>query len=44
MVVSGIKWQKVGDFMFMGEYNYTIDEKGRLTIPAKLRDGLGTNF
>ena len=30
--------------MFMGEYNYTIDEKGRLTIPAKLRDGLGTNF
>ena len=42
--MSGTKWQKVGDFMFMGEYNYTIDEKGRLTIPAKLRDGLGTNF
>ena len=30
--------------MFMGEYNYTIDDKGRITIPAKFREELGTNF
>ena len=37
-------WRKVGDFMFLGEYHYSIDEKGRLTIPAKLRYELGENF
>ena len=30
--------------MFMGEYNHTVDEKGRLIIPSKLRDGLGSEF
>lgn len=30
--------------MFMGEYNHTIDTKGRLIIPAKFRDGLGEEF
>lgn len=30
--------------MFMGEYHHTIDEKGRLTIPSKLRDQLGDKF
>lgn len=30
--------------MFMGEYNYTIDDKGRLTIPSKIREGLGHDF
>jgi MraZ protein len=34
----------VGDFMFMGEYHHTIDEKGRLTIPSKIRYELGSNF
>lgn len=30
--------------MFMGEYHHTIDEKGRLTIPSKIRDELGEKF
>lgn len=30
--------------MFMGEYSHTIDSKGRLIIPSKLRDELGENF
>ena len=38
---SGKKWVII---MFMGEYNYTIDDKGRLTIPSKFREKLGSNF
>ena len=30
--------------MFMGEYNHTIDNKGRLIVPAKFRDQLGDEF
>ena len=30
--------------MFMGEYNHTLDEKGRLIIPSKFREGLGHEF
>lgn len=30
--------------MFMGEYHHTIDDKGRLTIPAKIRTELGDSF
>ena len=30
--------------MFMGEYHHSIDAKGRLIIPSKVRDGLGENF
>ncbi len=41
MEKSGVKWVIN---MFMGEYNHTIDDKGRLTIPAKIREQLGTNF
>ncbi len=30
--------------MFMGEYNHTIDAKGRLIIPTKFRELLGEEF
>ena len=30
--------------MYTGEYNHTIDTKGRLTFPAKFRDSLGEKF
>ncbi len=54
-ITSGEKWGKVvrngeevedgGEHtMFMGEYSHSIDEKGRMIIPAKFRDGLGEHF
>lgn len=30
--------------MFMGEYQHTIDSKGRIIIPARFRDELGEKF
>ena len=30
--------------MFMGEYHHTIDDKGRIIIPAKIRYELGEQF
>ena len=41
MVNSGEKWVIN---MFMGEYHYAIDNKGRLTIPSKIRYELGEKF
>ena len=41
VVDSGEKW---GISMLMGEFHHNIDEKGRLTLPAKFRDELGESF
>lgn len=41
MVECGKKW---GINMFMGEYRHSIDEKGRIIIPSKFRNELGTSF
>ncbi|KHF40787.1 MULTISPECIES: division/cell wall cluster transcriptional repressor MraZ [Halalkalibacter] len=30
--------------MFMGEYRHNVDEKGRMIVPAKFRDSLGSSF
>ncbi len=30
--------------MLIGEYHHNIDEKGRLIIPAKFRDDIGSSF
>lgn len=30
--------------MFMGEYNHTLDAKGRLIVPSKFREQLGDEF
>ena len=38
---SGKKW---GISMFIGEYHHSLDDKGRLTIPSKLREELKEDF
>ncbi len=51
LCLSGEKWSEVGNRsqgvgkpMFMGEYQHSIDEKGRIIIPARFRELLGSSF
>lgn len=41
MVIGGAKW---GVYMFMGEYHHSIDDKGRIIVPSKVRSDLGEKF
>lgn len=42
---SGAKWGLGGEgCVFMGEFQHTVDDKGRMIIPVKFRDGLGSSF
>lgn len=36
--------EEVEGFMFMNEYTHTIDAKGRMILPAKFREELGSQF
>lgn len=48
MVKSGAKWNDVlcceVKILFYGEYQHTLDVKGRIIIPSKFREGLGDSF
>lgn len=47
MVESGGKWRfhsLMGGISMTGEYQHSLDNKGRIFIPAKLRDELGEVF
>jgi len=34
----------VGDRVFKGTYRHSVDDKGRVTVPARFRDALGDDF
>lgn len=47
---SGEEWSKrsyrevAANSMLMGEFQHTLDEKGRLTMPSRFREKLGETF
>ena len=44
---SGKKWLKMreeGNKVLIGEYEHSLDAKGRLIMPAKLREDIGEKF
>ncbi len=44
---SGAKWnvrEGSGFHMLLGQYEHTLDVKGRMNVPSKFRDALGETF
>ena len=45
MGASGVRWRLVeGPYMFRGGSGHTIDDKGRVILPLKVRSLLGDKF
>ena len=45
VVLGGRKWKEfIILVMFMGEFNHSVDAKGRVIVPSKFRDKLGESF
>ena len=44
MVQCGIKNREGGEQLLIGEYEHSLDAKGRIIMPAKLRDDIGEKF
>lgn len=44
VVKSSLKSSERGGNMLYGKYKFSINEKGRLFVPAKMRDSLGEKF
>jgi MraZ protein len=44
MINSGAKWSKVEDKMFYGEFEHSLDKKGRLIIPSKIREAAKSHY
>jgi MraZ protein len=41
MDIDGKKWYYTGMKLFLGEYDHRLDERGRVTLPKKIRFELG---